>query len=127
MKDKADGKYAGHHMAFCVHCIGDLAMPLHNVPYAVFNELRHSSNDAIVELGALNNIGLIQKKMYSVVIRDEADLARQVARIGNISRLLAGKMMEENRDMTQDEAYGQLSHSASLLRAVLSYSEGKRQ
>ena len=30
-------------------------------------------------------------------------------------------MEKENRDMTQDEAYKQLFHSASLLKAVLAY------
>ncbi len=126
MQDKEEGKYAAYHMAFCAHYIGDLSMPLHNVPYDAFSEFLHNSNDGIVELGALNNIGLIQKNMYPVVIRDEADLAREIARIGNLSRRLAGKLREENRDMTQDEAYSQLSHSASLLRALLFYSEGKK-
>jgi hypothetical protein len=127
MQEKEGGKYAEYQMAFCAHYIGDLSMPLHNVPYDEFNEKRHNANDGIVELGALNNIGLIQKNMYHVVIHDEADLAREIARIANIARRLAGKLREEDRDMTQDEAYTELSHSASLLRAVLSYAKEKRQ
>ncbi len=123
VQDQEVGKYAGYHMAFCAHYIGDLSMPLHNVPYDAFNETRHNANDGTVELGALNNIGLIRKNMYSIVIRDEPDLAREIARIANIARRLASKLREENRDMTQDEAYAELSHSASLLRAVLFYAK----
>lgn len=126
VQDKEEGKHAAHHMAFCAHYIGDLSMPFHNVPYDAFNETRHNAYDGTVELGVLNNIGLIQKNMYSIVIRDEPDLAREIARIANIARRLAGKLREENRDMTQDEAYTELSHSASLLRAVLFYEKGKK-
>ena len=121
-----DGRYAGYHMAFCAHYIGDLSMPLHNVSYDAFNEEHHSVNDGIVEVGALNNIGLIQKNSYRIVIHNEHDLAREIARIANIARHLAMKMKRENRDMTQDEAYLQLAHSASLLRGVLGYARGKK-
>jgi hypothetical protein len=125
-KNKEEGKYAEYHMAFCAHYIGELSMPLHNVPYDEFNEAHHYSNDEIVESEALDNIGLIRKNMYPIVIHDEADLAREVARIANTARRLAGKLREENRDMTQDEAYIGLSRSASLLRAVLSCANGKK-
>ena len=65
--------------------------------------------------------------MYPIVIRDEDDLAREIARIANIARQLGLKIKSENRDMTQDEAYTELSHSASLLRAVLSYAKEKKE
>jgi len=126
LRDKEEGKYAAYHMAFCAHYIGDLSMPLHNVPYDEFNDARHNGNDGLVELSALNNVGLIQKNMYPVVIHDEADIALEIARIANIAHRLAGKLRDENRDMTQDEAYAELSHSASLLRAVLSYAKGRK-
>jgi hypothetical protein len=126
LKDTGEGKYAEYHMGFCAHYIGDLSMPLHNVPYDGFNERRHHANDGAVESGVLDGIGLIRKNMYPVVIRDEADLAREIARIANIARRLAGKLREEDRDMTQDEAYAELSHSASLLRAVLSHAKGRK-
>jgi predicted transcriptional regulator YheO len=96
------------------------------VPFDDFNKNHHGANDRAVELSALNNIGLIQKNMYPVVIHDEADLAREIARIANRARQLALKIRSENRDMTQDEAYTELSHSASLLRAVLSYAKEKK-
>jgi hypothetical protein len=125
-KDKKGGRYAEYHMAFCAHYIGDLSMPLHNVPYDDFNKNHHGANDSVIEVSALNNIGLIQKNMYPVVINDAADLAREIARIANGARQLALKIMSENRDMTHDEAYIELSHSASLLRAVLSYAKEKK-
>jgi len=62
--------------------------------------------------------------MYKINLRDdhfEADLIREIARIANISRLLGYKLRAENRDMTPEEAYIQLGHSASLLKAVLQH------
>ncbi|MCL5022768.1 MAG: hypothetical protein M1497_05315 [Nitrospirae bacterium] len=126
INDRKGGKYAEYHMAFCAHYIGDLSMPLHNVPYDDFSKTHHDANDGIVELSALNSIGLIQRNMYPIVIHDENDLAREIARIANIARGLAVKMKREGRDMTRDEAFTELSHSASLLRAVLSYAKEKK-
>jgi hypothetical protein len=60
--------------------------------------------------------------MYPITLSKnnfEADLAREIARIANLSRKLGYKLREEKRDMTKQEAYVQLGHSASLLRAVL--------
>ncbi|MEJ2696212.1 MAG: hypothetical protein P8013_06150 [Candidatus Sulfobium sp.] len=126
IKDKQAGKYAGYHMAFCAHYIGDLSMPLHNVPYNDFNKKHHVENDGIVELSALNSIGLIQRNVYPVVIHNERDLAREIARIANVARDLAAKMEQGDRDMTRKEAYTELSHSASLLKGVLSYARDMR-
>jgi hypothetical protein len=129
-RSKEPDKYAEYHMAFCSHYIGDLSMPLHNSPYGdnKFNDKkRHTDNDGIVEWSALNNIGLIQKHMYKIEIKSEEDLGKEIARIANLSRQLACKMeKEKNRDMKQDEAYVQLSHSASLLKAVLTYAAQKK-
>jgi hypothetical protein len=119
---KQSNKYAEYPLAFCAHYIGDLSMPLHNVSYTDFNKARHSQNDGIVDFGIMNNVGYIQKNMYDIVIKSENDLAREIARIANISRRLGLRMEMENRDMTSDEAYSQIVHSASLLRAVLQYS-----
>lgn len=125
-RGKESGKYAEYHMAFCAHYIGDLSMPLHNAPYGDFNKTHHSKNDGIVEFSVLNNIGFIQRNMYEIKIKNERDLAREIARIANISRQLAYKLEKENRDMTQDETYKQLFHSASLLQAVLAYAKGTK-
>jgi hypothetical protein len=119
---KNAGKYSEYHRAFAVHYIGDLSQPLHNVIYDNFNKSHHSSNDGIVDTGILDNIGNIEKRMYDIELRPDSfdeDVAREVARIANISRQLAFKIKAENRNMTREEAYVQLGHSASLLRAVL--------
>jgi hypothetical protein len=123
---KQTGKYAEYHMAFCAHYIGDLSMPLHNAPNSPFNKKHHSTNDGIVEFSVLNNIGFIQRNMCEIKIKNERELAREIARIANSSRRLAYKLEKENRDMTQDEAYKQLFHSASLFKAVLAYAKGTK-
>ena len=120
---KKAGKFAEYHRAFAVHYIGDLSQPLHNVPNDEFNKKHHPYNDGIVDADILNNLGEIEKRMYEIKLRSdnfEEDLAKEIARIANISRQLAFKMIAENRDMTKEEAYVQLGHSASLLKAVLS-------
>lgn len=124
---KEAGKYAEYHMAFCAHYIGDLSMPFHNMPYGKFNDRdRHTRNDGTIEFGVLNNIGLIQKNIYEIKIHSESDLAREIARIANISHQFALKLEKENRNMTQEEAYTQIYHSASLLKAVLTYAKAMR-
>ncbi len=120
---KSVGKFSEYHRAFAVHYIEDLSQPLHNVLYDNFNKTHHSYNDGVVDSDILNNIGEIEKRMYEIKLRPEnfeEDLAKEIARIANISRQLAFKMKAENRDMTKEEAYVQLGHSASLLKAVLS-------
>jgi hypothetical protein len=119
---KSVGKYAEYHMAFAAHYIGDLSQPLHNISYDNFNKDRHSINDGIVEDEVLDKISKIQKNMYGIKLRPshfDEDLAKEITRIANISRVLGLKLRAENRDMTQEEAYAQLGHSASLLKAVL--------
>jgi len=116
------GKYPEYHIAFCVHYAGDLSQPLHHVPYDDFNKAHHLINDGIVEDEVLKNIALIEKNMYPVNLRPdylEEDLSREIARIAGISKMLAQKLKAENRNMTSDEAYIQLGHSASLLKAIL--------
>jgi len=119
---KKAGKFAEYHRAFAVHYIGDLSQPLHNVPHDSFNKTHHPYNDGIVDADILNNLSEIEKRMYEIKIRQdsfEEDLSKEIARIANISRQLGIKMKAENRDMTKEEAYAQLGHSASLLKAVL--------
>lgn len=123
-KDKALGKYAEYHLAYSAHYIGDLSMPLHNTPFDDFNERRHSANDGIVEKTVLDQPQKITRHLYKITLRDdhfEADLAREIARIANLSRKLGYRLEKENRDMTPEEAYVQLGHSASLLKAVLQH------
>ena len=123
-KNSASGKYGEYHMAYAAHYIGDLSNPLHNIPNDEFNIKHHQANDGVVEKTILDHPEKINRHMYTITLRDnrfEADLAREIARIANISRKLGYKLRADNRDMTPDEAYIQLGHSASLLRAVLKH------
>ncbi|HUN56280.1 MAG TPA: hypothetical protein VMU29_14100 [Smithella sp.] len=126
-KDTQLGRYAMYHLVYCAHYIGDLSMPLHNTAFDDFNRMHHSINDGIVEGTILKEPEKITGHMYPITLSEknfEADLAREIARIANLSRKLGYKMRAENRDMTKEEAYIQLGHSASLLRAVLKH-EGR--
>jgi hypothetical protein len=117
-------KYAEYHLAFCVHYVTDLSQPLHNTPYDDFNRMYHYVNDGIVDDGILENIFKIKENMYPIHLRHknfERDLAKEVARIANDARRLGYKLRKESRDMTKEEAYKQLGHSASLLRAILEH------
>jgi hypothetical protein len=118
------GKYPEYHIAFCAHYIGDLSQPLHNTPYDDFNKTHHVINDGIVENEVLKNIAHIEKNMYLINLNPthfEEDLSREIARIANLSRMPGHKLKTENIDITKEEAYVQLGHSASLLRAILKY------
>jgi hypothetical protein len=118
---KSLGKDAEYQMAYAVHYIGDLSEPLHNIPYDSFNKAHHSINDNTVE-NVMDRIEEIQKNMYEIKLRPdhfEEDLAKEIARIANVSRVLGIKLRTDNRDMTSNEGLTQIGHSASLLKAVL--------
>lgn len=115
-------KYAEYHLAYCVHYVGDLSQPLHSLPNDQFNKDRHQANDGIVDAEVLQNLGRIKAKMYPIHLRPEQfekDLSREIARIAALSYKLGKKLRQENRDMTPEEAYAQLGHSAALFQAVL--------
>ncbi len=118
------GKYAEYHISFCAHYIADLSQPFHNFPYDDFNRKYHVINDGIIEDEVLENISKIRENVYLINLRPERfeeDLAREIARISNLSRELGYILKKENRNMTKGEAYIQLGHSVSLLRAILKY------
>jgi len=119
--DSASGKYAEYPLVFCAHYIGDLSMPLHNTEYDDFNKTRHTVNDGIIESSVRNNIGYIQRNMKEITIENESDFAREIATVANTARKLGATLRNENRNMTQDEAYSQIIQSSSLLKAVLKY------
>jgi hypothetical protein len=119
--ESATGKYAEYPLVFCAHYIADLSMPLHNTSYDDFNKQRHSINDGIIESSVRNNIGFIQRNMEDITIRNESDLAREIAKVANTARNLGLIIRKEKRDMTQNEAYTQVTKSASLFRAILKY------
>lgn len=116
------GKYAEYHLDYCAHYIGDLSQPLHNIPYDDYNKTWHSATDGVVEDAIWNETDQIIARMYEIRLSAdnfEADLAREIARIANIARQLGYRLSRENRNLTREEAYVQLGHSASLLKAVL--------
>ena len=52
-------------------------------------------------------------------------MAREIARIANLSMALGYKLEDEGRLLSKEEAYQQISHSASLFKAVLGYVDSK--
>ena len=94
-------------------------MPLHNTLYDSFNRQHHPAMDGIVEDEVLDHLERI--KIYVIKIKSEDELVKEVARIANLSMELGYELEEENRPLTKKEAYTQLGHSASLLKAILDY------
>ena len=113
------GKYAEYHLAFCAHYVGDLSMPLHNTLYNAFNRKNHTATDGIIENEVLNNLSMI--KVYPITIESEADLAKEIARIANLSMELGYQLEKEGRMLSKEEAYVQISHSASLFKGILTW------
>jgi len=124
-KNDKNGKYAEYYMVFCAHYIGDLSMPLHNVPHGKdrgeigkFNKERHKKNDGIVEEKVRNDI--LHKKessgeevwyeivktmeskikdlmpKYKTQINNEEALRGKIADLANQSRHLAYRMVNES-------------------------------
>ena len=113
------GKYAEYHLAFCAHYVGDLSQPMHNILYNDYNRQNHGATDGIINDEVLYNLPLIEK--YPINIQSEADLAQEVARIANLSIQLGYQLEMEDRMLSRQEAYEQISHSASLFRAILNF------
>lgn len=119
--EEKTGKYREYQMAYCAHYIGDLSMPLHNTLHDSFNKTHHGTMDGIINDEVLPNVEKI--KIYPIRIKSETDLIREIVRIANLSLKLGYQLESENRLLSKEEAYAQLSHSVSLLRAVLEYSK----
>jgi len=111
------GQYAEYHLGYCSHYVGDLSQPLHNTPYNTYNRKHHRLTDGRVNGEVLANLSKI--KLYEIDINSEEDLIREVVRIANLSLNLAVTLEKENRLLTKPETYRQISHSASLLKAIL--------
>ena len=121
---KKRGRYAEYHLAYCAHYVGDLSQPLHSILYSDYNKRNHTKTDGVINDGILDNLEAI--KVYPIEIKTEEDLAKEIARIANLSMALGYKLEDEGRLLSKEEAYQQISHSASLFRAVLRYVEGKK-
>ena len=111
------GKYAEYHLAFCAHYVGDLSQPLHNTLYNEYNRQNHVATDGVINDEVLYNLPLIE--VYPIDIQSEEDLAREIARIANLSLNLGYQLEKEDRMISRQEAYVQISHSASLLKGIL--------
>jgi hypothetical protein len=121
LKEKQKGKYGEYHLAFCCHYVGDLSQPLHNTLYNSYNRKKHKTTDGIINDEVLDNIDKI--KIYPITIESENDLANEIARIANLSIKKGYQIQDDKRLLTKEEAYEQISHSASLFRAILRYVE----
>ena len=119
IKDKKEGRYPEDHMAYCVHYVGDLSMPLHNIEFNEFNKKYHMEMDGIIDKEILGNVSKI--KINKITLKTEKDLAREIARIAKISMELGFRLEAENRMISKEEAYRQVGYSASLLKAILEY------
>jgi len=119
IETKKAGRYAEYNLAFAVHYISDLSQPLHHTLYDDFNKRNHSKMDGVVNGEVMDNLDKIQ--VYPIEIKTEQDLTREIARIANLSLVIGYKLEDEGRLLTREEAYQQLSHSASLMKAVLGY------
>jgi hypothetical protein len=114
------GKFATYHLAYAGHYIGDLSMPLHNIDNTLLDTLpNHYENDHIVENEITANMDKI--KLFPMTIKNEDDLIQNIALIATKSKDLGYKLLKEERNMTKEEAYQQISQSASLFKAVLEY------
>lgn len=122
LKQKHKGKYGEYHLAFCAHYVGDLSQPLHNTLYNAYNRKNHATTDGIINYDVFDNMDKI--KIYPVKIKSEEDLAKQIARIANLSIQKGYQIEDEKRRLTKEEAYVQIGHSASLFSAILIYVEG---
>jgi len=119
--EKKTGRYTQYHLAYCAHYAGDLSMPLHNIAYDSFNQTHHGAIDGTVNDEVLGNFEKIM--IYPIQIKSEEDLVREIARIANLTLKLGYQLESEGRLLTREEAYVQLGHSASLLKAILDYTK----
>jgi hypothetical protein len=120
LKAKDEGKYGEYHLAFCAHYVGDLSQPLHStLLYNSYNRKYHQTTDGIINDEVLDNMDKI--KIYPIKINSEKDLANEIARIANLSLKKGYQIQDEKRSLSKEEAYEQISHSASLFKAILEY------
>jgi hypothetical protein len=107
------------------HYIGDLlSQPLHSILYSDHNKRNHTKTDGVINEGILDNLEAI--KVYPIEVKTEENLAREIARIANLSMALGYKLEDEGRILSKEEAYQQIGYSTSLFRAVLRYVEGRK-
>jgi hypothetical protein len=119
IRKKNAGKYAEYHLAFCAHYVADLSQPLHNIEHNAYNREHHSDTDGIINDEIMANLDKINLK--PIKIDSEEALIGEVTRIANVSMALGYKLEDEKRLLSKEDAYQQVSHSASLFKAILDY------
>jgi hypothetical protein len=124
IREREKGKVGAYHLAFCAHYVGDLSQPLHSMVFSAFNKRFHAAFDAIIEDEVLDNLDKIE--IYPIKIDSEASLAREIARIATLSVSLGYELEAQGRLISKEEAYIQIGHSASLLKAILEYTKVKQ-
>jgi hypothetical protein len=143
-KDMRDQKEKGksvYYYSTIAHFIGDLSQPLHNFPYKetpasdgnVYKEEgnwatektgtnrdRHKDFDGAFDKFINEKDGAKDFENYgcSITINSLDDLKVEVSRIANSSLRIANECYKHKRDMNNEEAFGQVGMSISLLRAV---------
>jgi hypothetical protein len=75
--------------------------------------------DGTVEKKVLDHLERI--RIYPIKIQSEDDLIKEIARIANLSMKLGYQLEAENRPLTKEDAYIQLSHSVSLFKSIWDY------
>jgi hypothetical protein len=114
------GRFATYHLVYAGHYIGDLSMPLHNIDNSLLGKLpNHYDNDHIIENEVATNMDKV--KLFPMTIKNEEDLIQNIALIATKSKDLGYNLLKKQKNMTQEEAYQQISQSASLFKAVLEY------
>jgi hypothetical protein len=121
---KKKGCYAEYHMAYCAHYIGDLSQPLHNTLYDDYNRKNHGKTDGVINNWIFDNLEAV--KGYDIEVKSEGDLAKEIARIANLSMAMGYKQEDEGRPLSRGEEHQRISYSASLFGAVLRYVKGKK-
>jgi hypothetical protein len=119
LKFKKEDKCGEYHLAFCAHYVWDLSQPIHNTLYDLYNRKYHHITDGIINDEVMDNIDKIN--IYPIKIESEKDLAKEIARIANLSMKKGYQIEDDNRLLTKEEAYEQISHSASLFKSILEY------
>lgn len=122
---RARNLYAEYHLAYAAHYIGDLSQPLHHLPHDDYNRKFHAPTDGILKGEALRAFKRIP--LYPIAIGSEEDLAREIARIAQLSLEQGCALRKEERLIDPEQAWEQLGHSASLLRAVLRWLEAEKR
>ena len=117
--ESAAGKFATYHLVYAGHYIGDLSMPFHNMDSKKLKIGDHLRNELIIENEITTNINEV--KLFTMMIKNEDDLIQSIECIARKSKDLGYKLQKEKRNMSKEEAYQQLSQSASLFKAVLEY------